>query len=281
VSTARSRSAIRALPWPRSARRAVHGVRLARRRWDTRRVERRLAGPKILRRFADAYPAAFFVEIGANDGDQHDHLRPILDSTQWRGIMVEPVPYVFERLAANYGGHPHIALENAAIADRDGELPFYHLREADDREAAGLPRWYDGIGSFSEEAVLGHAALLPDVADRLTRVAVPCLTFDSLLAKHDVDRTDLLIVDTEGYDQEILCSIDWERHRPLLVVYEHYHLGDDDRAQLRAAFTDRGYEIKEEGFDTWCLHADAEERLQLAFGELEPAIPAASVHRDR
>ena len=99
-----------------------------------------------------------------------------------------------------------MALENAAIADRDGQLPFYHLREAEDHVAAGLPRWYDGIGSFSKEAVLNHASLVPDLEDRLTCVKVPCLTFESLCRKHGVDRVDLLLVDTEGYDHEILAT---------------------------------------------------------------------------
>ena len=47
------------------------------RRWARLRYRRllaRMAGPRLLRRFAEAYPEAFFVEIGANDGEQHDQL---------------------------------------------------------------------------------------------------------------------------------------------------------------------------------------------------------------
>ena len=281
MSTAPARTGLRALPWPPAARRVAASARTARRRLQADRTRRRLAGPRILRAFADAYPQAFFVEIGANDGDQHDHLRPFLDGGGWRGIMVEPVPYVFARLQANYAGHRAIILENAAIADRDGELPFYHLREAGDRAAEGLPRWYDGIGSFSREAVLNHAALLPDIAQRLTCVSVPCLTFSTLCARHDVTRVDLLIVDTEGYDHEILHGIDWKAHRPALVVYEHYHLSAADRAQVDALLAARGYECKAEGFDTWCLHTAVKDRLRRRFRAATPAIPAASVFHDR
>jgi len=265
----------------RVARRVRGRLHATRRQWDEGRTRRRLAGPKILRAFADAYPDAFFVEVGANDGDQHDHLRPFLAGRRWRGIMVEPVPYVFERLRANYGSHPSIVLENAAIADRAGELPFYHLRESADRAAEGLPRWYDGIGSFSREAVLNHAALLPDLEDRLVCVPVPCLTFSALCRRHGVPHVDLLIVDTEGYDHEILRSIAWDAHRPRLVVYEHYHLSAGDRAQLHAMLTGHGYECKEEGFDTWCVHTRVADRLTRTFRALAPGIPAAFVHEDR
>ena len=83
-------------------------------------VEASVAGPRLLRAFADAYPDAFFVEIGSNDGERSDHLRPFILSRRWSGIMVEPVPYIFERLQRNYGGTDRIVLANLAIADRDG-----------------------------------------------------------------------------------------------------------------------------------------------------------------
>src|SRR5438093_1498023 len=87
-------------PWPRRLRNAID-------RW---RLVRRLAGRRLLRAFAAEYPNAFFIEIGSNDGEHDDHLRPFILSRPWSGIMVEPVPYVFERLRRNYGGVDRIAL---------------------------------------------------------------------------------------------------------------------------------------------------------------------------
>jgi hypothetical protein len=63
-----------------------------------RRLRRRSFGQRLLRAFADAYPEASFLEIGAGDGVTADHLRPFVVSRPWHGIMVEPVPYVFEQL---------------------------------------------------------------------------------------------------------------------------------------------------------------------------------------
>jgi FkbM family methyltransferase len=272
---------LRKLPWPESVRRAVKKSRAARRERELQRIQDSLAGPKILAAFADQYPEAFFVEVGANDGEQHDHLRPFLTTRPWRGIMVEPVPYVFARLRGNYDGFDGVILENVAIADQEGELPFYHLAQVSDRERDGLPQWYDGIGSFSREAVLNHASLVPGLEDRLVCVQVPAMTFESLCRKHGVERVDLLLVDTEGYDHEVLRNVDWNVHRPRLVVYEHYHLAPADRAAARAELVALGYEIKEEGFDTWCLLADPKDRLTETFRALAPGVPGASVHEDR
>jgi FkbM family methyltransferase len=230
-----------------------------------------LQGPRFLEAFADSYPDAFFIEIGSNDGDQHDHLRPFILDRGWRGIMVEPVPFVFARLRANYGAIDRVALENVAVADHDGELPFYHLREASPAERAGLQQWYDGIGSFSRDFVLGHGHRIPDIAERLVETTVPTVTFDTLLARHGAPQVDLLLVDTEGFDFEILRAIDLERHRPRLVVHEHFHLSPADRDACRAHLEACGYSVKEEGFDTFSLRPDGD-ALTDAFHAFRPAV---------
>jgi FkbM family methyltransferase len=242
----------------------------------SRRVVARLAGPKLLRAFGEAFPAAVFVEIGANDGEQHDHLRPMILEHEWRGVMVEPVPYVFERLRSNYATMERVAVENAAIADGDGLRPFYHLAPAADYESEGLPQWYDGIGSFSRDSVLDHQRLIPDIESRLMQTEVRCLTFDSLCASHGLDRVDLLLVDTEGYDYEVLRHIDFTRHRPVLVIYEHYHLSPTDQAACQAMMQGAGYDTMSEGFDTWCLRPEAEPGLTGRWRRLRPAVPALS-----
>src|SRR4051794_25058506 len=142
-----------------------------------RRQLRNLAGPKLLKAFADAYPDAYFVEVGANDGEQHDHLRPLILSGRWSGLMVEPVPYVYERLKRNYADVEGVEAVNVAIADRDGELPFYHLVKPSPEERDSLPDWYDGIGSFSRDALLQHRRHIPDIERRIVEKRVPALTF--------------------------------------------------------------------------------------------------------
>jgi FkbM family methyltransferase len=257
-------------------------VRTPRQLWRSaryRRMLRNLAGPRLLSEFARAYPEAFFVEIGSNDGEQHDHLRPFILSSAWRGIMVEPVPYVFERLRRGYGGHERIALENAAIGERDGVLPFFHVRDASAEERERLPDWYDGIGSFSRAALLGHAAEIPDIEQRIVRTEVTTLTFESLCRRHGVDSLELLAIDTEGYDWRILQSIDLEsRRRPRLIVYEHYHLSADDRLAAAEHLERLGYETMEEGFDTFCLDARKVDAVTHLWRGLRPAVGGVAAY---
>jgi FkbM family methyltransferase len=246
-----------------------------------RRLKRRLAGPRLIAAFADVRPDATFVEIGSNDGVQHDHLRPFIVERQWRGVMVEPVPYVFERLRRNYGEIERVQLENAAIADRDGFLPFYYLRPPAPDERDELPSWYDGIGSFSRDVVASHATHIADIDGRIVETEVPALTFASLCRKHGLERVDLVLVDAEGYDHRIVRSIDLAAWHPALLVYEHYHLDPGEQRACTAFVHDQGYETMEEGFDTWCLDPAADARLAAVWRGLRPAVPAAFASEGR
>lgn len=245
-----------------------------------RRLERRLAGRRLLGAFGDAYPEAVFVEVGSNDGEQHDHLRPLIASLAWRGVMIEPVPFVFERLRAKYSSIERVALENIAIGDRDGTMPFYHLREAAPGEREQLPPWYDGIGSFDRSHLSSHAGLVADLESRIVSTEVPTLTFESLCRRHRLQRIDLLAIDVEGYDARVLSQVDFAAHAPRLVVYEHYHLRPDELEASRRLLVEQGYELLEEGFDTWCLRPDAD-RLTEIWRALEPAVPGVTVDAER
>ena len=239
-----------------------------------------MAGPRLTRAFAERYPRAFFVEIGANDGEKYDHLSHLIRSGEWRGIMVEPVPYIFARLKSNYGSVPGVILENAAIADRDSRLPFYHVAQLDEKELAAVPDWYDGIGSFLLDTILSHREKIPGLEDRIVKTEVPCMTFQSLCVKHGVDKVDLVLIDTEGYDFEVIKGIDFAVHRPRLLIYEHFHLPSAERARCRRQLEGLGYETKEEGFDTFCLDVRIDDELTRFWRGLRPAVPGQSAETE-
>jgi FkbM family methyltransferase len=241
------------------------------------RVE--LVGPKLLGQLDESHPSVTFVEIGAHDGMLNDDLRSFILTRTWTGVMVEPAPHVFERLRRNYGSLDRVALENAAISDQDGRLPFYHLAPVDDPEREGLPPWYDAIGSLSRENVVRHRDLIPDIERRLVRTEVASMTFESLCRKHGLRELDALVVDAEGHDWTILRGVDFEAHRPRLVVYEHLHLAPPERARCRAHLEQHGYQTREEQFNTWCLHSGAGKRLRRTWRRLPWRMPGVSHSR--
>ncbi|TXI84644.1 MAG: FkbM family methyltransferase [Cupriavidus sp.] len=213
----------------------------------------RFRSPRVVPEFAKVYPDAFFIQIGSNDGDQLDPLKDAIRTRNWRGIMVEPVPYVFEKLKLRHGGNPRLTLENIAISKQAGVMPFYHLRNAEEQGLEKPPRWYDALGSFSKDVVLKHEDLIPDLRERLTESNVNVTTFDELCSRNNVKQVDLIHIDTEGHDFEILKTIDLPRYRPKVVIYEHHHLNPVDRAAAQDYLRKAGYAVFEEILDTWCI----------------------------
>lgn len=205
---------------------------------------------QVIAEFARCYPTAFFVQVGANDGLKLDPLRPHILARQWSGIMIEPVPYVFEQLAAQYRSHPRIMLEKVAVAEHDGTAELYYLPESSDET---LPDWYDALASFRRDVLLKHEDFIPDIASRITSIEVPCLTFESICDKHEVDTIDLVQMDTEGYDAEVIKLIDLERYSPKLVMFEHLHLDSDDWQECLTRLRRHGYEDLSDHMDTVCL----------------------------
>jgi FkbM family methyltransferase len=252
-----------------------------RRRWRALlqgRARRKLASYRLLRAFARAYPDAFFIQIGANDGVTDDQLRPFIASSSWSGIMVEPLRPAFERLKLTHASRlDRLALENVAIADRDGSLPLFHpAHMVDGRVAKPL----EALASLSRETVEKTGAVfVPDDERGIVRTEVSCLTFESLCRKHAVRDLDLLMIDAEGYDHEILKQVDLSTLRPRLLVYEHLLLKPADERSCMARVEQLGYETMRERGDTWCLDTSADDAVTREWRRLGPSLAWPSIYR--
>lgn len=207
---------------------------------------------RIIFEFGRAHPKATFVQVGANDGRSGDPLRDEIRFRDWRGVMVEPVPHVFEALRSNYAGNPRVALEMSAISKRDGSRPLYHLAPAGG-ERGSLPEWYDELGTFHREVIEKHRRAIPDFDSRLRVLEVECVTFEALCRKHGLERVDLIQIDTEGHDFEILKLVDLPRLKPRLLMYEHLHLDDATRRACSGHLARHGYEQLADAANTVCL----------------------------
>jgi putative sugar O-methyltransferase len=211
----------------------------------------------VVETFAQVAADPFFVQIGAHDGTQQDPLQDVILRNEWPGILVEPVPFVFQRLQANYGHIPGVILENVAVGVEDGTLPLYHLASSSDSGRRGLPEWFDALGSLDREVIMAHRRMIPDLAERLVEISVPVLSFTTLMKRHQVRHIDVMLVDTEGYDGKILGSIDFQEYRAKLIIYESIHLSSEEQAATLARLHAAGYLTAAYGLDTWCLNPRA------------------------
>ena len=87
--------------------------------------------------------------------------------------MVEPVPWLYERLRENYKTQLGVAFENAAIAGVDAPVPFYYVPPVENRLWGDGPIWSDVVGSLSRAEVEGSIAHGRDFAAQALRVEIP------------------------------------------------------------------------------------------------------------
>jgi len=185
----------------------------------------------------------FFIQIGANDGIKNDPIQHAVRGLGLEGLLVEPLPGIFESLNRNYEGVKGLAFENCAIAGHDGTAELFIPRSDDpsSHQKASL-----------RKSVLGKHAGLKNVES----IKVPAMTFDSLTKKHKIKKVTLLLLDTEGFDFEILKQVFAGRFRPKLIQLEVNHLAATDRLGCRSMLSRHGYEYLETGNDLIAVHAD-------------------------
>jgi len=204
------------------------------------------------------------VQIGAYIGETlNDPLARFLKATltgmerpNAKVVLVEPVKEYFEALKKNYADLHGVRYENAAIAEKEGVRDFYRL--AVDPTVFGYPESLAQLGSLR--------------ADRMTKLwenygkdplrqkfylehriieKVQCITFKQLLEKHKITEIDFLQIDAEGYDFNILKSIDFSAVRPRFVNYERVLLQNDEK-ECRKMMRKAGYVLRDWGEDTLC-----------------------------
>jgi FkbM family methyltransferase len=191
----------------------------------------------------------FFIQIGANDGVTHDRLHQFIVEGDWSGVLVEPVPYYFQRLQATYAAYPNLRMENVAIGTEEGVREIYRIREGQ----AHLPAWVNGMASLHLDVLMNHKWAIPDIEDHIVRDQIHCIRLETLLQKHHVEHLDLLAIDTEGHDYEVIKQIDFGRLRPQVITYEHKHLSKSDRRDCESLLHLHNYRISRQLGNTLAL----------------------------
>lgn len=216
-------------------------------RGQTRRFRRCLA------RITKSVPEPYFVKVGAHDGMTGDPCADLLRD-RWHGMLVEPVPYLFERLRANYPDRARFSLEPVAVDSREGTRTFYYVAPGASGARPDLPQWIDQIGSFDRAHILGvrEGALEPFIRE----CSVPTVPLSRLVERSGRKDVHLLHVDAEGHDDEVLRSLDFRAHRPVVVFVEHKCLPPARAAAMRRFLRAAGYSVGDCG-DDYCAIDDA------------------------
>ena len=198
------------------------------------------------------------LQVGANDGASNDPLSRILLQYRSRvrmAVLIEPQTGAFDRLTARYRDWDQVICLNTAIGREVGKQTLYSVDPvavSSLRKPAG-----DGIASFDRRHVEAHLqacdrTLSQEALRRMiTRSVVPVTTLELAAAKGGMDQPDILLVDTEGFDGQVVgmaLDLGW---RPTLLQWEHKHLARSEQRRLTRRLTGEGYRLWADHSDTW------------------------------
>lgn len=179
-----------------------------------------------------------FVQVGANDGQNADPIYNFVKAGSWKGLMIEPIPRIFEQLKANHQGVEGLSFANVAISQDNGRLPFYAVQDP-----------HSALSSFERANVMKHEHWLPNVETLIDEIEVETIRLDALLDKFGIKSVDALIVDAEGFDDMVISTIDLAKVRPKLIMFEHVHLSEMGSRSLKNNLERNQYDLIYDGYD--------------------------------
>jgi FkbM family methyltransferase len=154
----------------------------------------------MLARLFGKQPLGFYIDIGAWHPTELSVTKHFYD-LGWSGINVEPIKKQYELFAAERPRDLNLCV---AVADRKGPLRFQEctsdtaLSTIDDAQAAALTKQGKEIASYDIDAV----------------------TPAEIFAYSNGKTIDFLKIDTEGCEERIVSSVDWQSVRPRVLVIE-------------------------------------------------------------
>lgn len=201
----------------------------------------------------------FFIQVGSNDGFQHDPLCKFIKRDGWKGILLEPQTKAFQTLREIYRNDKVVAV-NKALDREDGQRKLFKLNFSDERWASGLCSF---DRSHLENMITNGHVARKSKDERIVGSGnfdeyigydyVDCISFPTLFQNHAVSKVDLLHIDTEGHDCVILQHFDFNTYHPNIVIFESSHLSPDEYHRCEQYLGGFGYRLSNYGADTVAL----------------------------
>ncbi len=201
------------------------------------------------------------IQAGANDGITHDPIHKFIKRDRWKGVLLEPQSYVFNKfLTKIYKKNKSIHTICAAIGEEDGYQKLYKIGFSN-------LHWADGLTSFSYEKIKEafdsglvknncekyNIEMPSSPSEQIVSEEVVVISPSTLLERYQLPAIDLLQIDTEGFDYQVIRIFNDANIKPKAIVFENIHLSDEDRQSCELLLESNDYVRRKFGANTLAM----------------------------
>ena len=137
-------------------------------------------------------------------------------------LLVEPVPYNYNKLKDNFKNTKNIQICTNAIFSENKLDKFYYVNENSISKLG--KHWASGIGSFNKDHILNHKTKRFKIEpEDIDEIEIKFITFDDLIENYSIQSIDKLQIDVEGAEFEILNTIDYKKTKISSLQFESKH----------------------------------------------------------
>ena len=191
---------------------------------DVFRVKKNIKSPLIQTDYTEYYwikdknnEAKYIIQVGSHIGKTcNDYLYNNINPN-FKYIMIEPVPYLFNQLKENYKLYNNIIFLNIAISNYNGYIDLYVPSEKND--FSKLVSWASQLASINKEHIPSFVSNCI-----IDTIQVECKTLNTLIKEYTITELEFLYTDTEGHDYDILMDLDLLLIRPKNILFENKHM---------------------------------------------------------
>jgi len=147
-----------------------------------------------------------FIEIGANDGKTGSFTYN-LGEIGWNGINFEPVPRLYKLCCDNHKTHKNVKNYNIALGECECEVDIIDA----------------GTLSTIDKDVIDIYSKTPQFSRNFSNNdfhKVTVNTLDNVLHENTIDNIDILVLDVEGYEENVLKGFTIEKYKPSIFIIE-------------------------------------------------------------
>jgi hypothetical protein len=171
------------------------------------------------------------VEVGAGDGDRFAFSHFFEQGLNWRSLLIEANPDVYQELKAN---RPKATTINGAFCESN------HLGYSNGA--------FSSLGGSVEISSEVHSP--PKAGAELTEI--PCLSMESVFSENGITKVDVMVVRLQGDALAYIRAMDWTVRVDIWVILLHGATKADRDDLVRKVLTGNEYVQAEWDIKRWC-----------------------------